>query len=93
MLTEEKLLNLMKEAGLDEEKFYQLLLKEEPRIGQLTDAELDSIHGGSKNNGFIIETLKFFFKPLTRLFSGEAELEQKHQPGWSTLKKDWFNQE
>ena len=36
----------MKEAGLDEKKFTELLMKEEPALAQMSDEELSQINGG-----------------------------------------------
>ena len=43
MITKERVYELMKQAGLDEKKYAELLAKEEPK---LTDDELDMVAGG-----------------------------------------------
>lgn len=43
MITKERMFELMKQAGLDEKKYAELLAKEEPK---LTDEELDIVAGG-----------------------------------------------
>ena len=46
MITDERVFELMKEAGLDEEKFAGLLAKEEPKLLELKEEELDQVTGG-----------------------------------------------
>ena len=46
MITDERVFELMKEAGLDEEKFARLLAKEEPKLLELNESELDQVTGG-----------------------------------------------
>ena len=46
MLPKEKIFELMKEAGLDEQKFYQLLLKADPSFAELSEKDLDHVNGG-----------------------------------------------
>ena len=43
MITKEKMFELMKQAGLDEKKYAELLAREEPT---LTNEELDTVTGG-----------------------------------------------
>ena len=43
MITKERVFELMKQAGLDEKKYAELLAKEEPK---LTNDELDMVAGG-----------------------------------------------
>jgi|GEM_PF-2401388 len=43
MITKEKMFELMKQAGLDEKKYAELLAGEEPK---LTNEELDTVTGG-----------------------------------------------
>lgn len=44
MITKKRVWELMKQAGLDEQKYYALLAKEEP---QLTDEDMDMVAGGA----------------------------------------------
>ena len=43
MITKERMFELMKQAGLDEKKYAELLANEEPK---LTNDELDRVTGG-----------------------------------------------
>ena len=43
MITKERMLELRKQAGLDEKKYAELLAREEPT---LTNEELDTVTGG-----------------------------------------------
>ena len=47
MLTKERIFEIMKEAGLDEKKFDQLMQKE---TAQLSDEELEQVNGGFANS-------------------------------------------
>ena len=47
MITVEKKMELMKEAGLDTGKFLALLVKEDPQALNLSDEELDNVTGGA----------------------------------------------
>lgn len=47
MLTKERIFEIMKEAGLDEKKFDQLMRKE---TAQLSDEELEQVNGGFANS-------------------------------------------
>ena len=47
MITVEKKMELMKEAGLDTGKFLALLVKEDPQALNLSDDDLDNVTGGA----------------------------------------------
>lgn len=46
MITKERFHKLLLEAGLDEKKFQQLLLKEDSSVAELKDSDLDHVTGG-----------------------------------------------
>lgn len=63
MLPKERVFELMKEAGLDEKKFYELLSKEDPDLAELSEKELDNVNGG-----FIVFQWADFLKYFKSLF-------------------------
>ena len=46
MITKERFHELLLEAGLDEKKFHQLMLKEDSSFTELKDSDLDHVTGG-----------------------------------------------
>lgn len=46
MITNKRVFELMKEAGLNEVKFAELLAKEDPKLTELTEENLDQVAGG-----------------------------------------------
>ena len=55
MFTKEKVFGLMKEAGLDEKKFRELLDKEH---SQLSDEELEQVNGGFADKYYVQSVFK-----------------------------------
>ena len=68
MITDERVFELMKEAGLDEEKFARLLAKDEPKLFEMKESELDQVVGGT----FFSTLAKWGSKLLPLLGGGDS---------------------
>ena len=81
MMTDEKFVGLLKEAGLDENKLNQLLKAEGINLDEMSDEELDQVDGG----GWLVppSAWRLFchsWGPLaSRMYGGTTEWEKHRQ--------------